>query len=210
MKVLSVNIGKAQTITWRGKQVKTGIYKYPVQEPLFLGLEDVVGDSVVDRKYHGGIDKACYLFSEDHYARWKMLYPELDWQPGMFGENLTVAGLNEQEIFIGDIYEIGSALVQVTQPRQPCFKLGVRFGSQKVLREFIEYGYAGVYVRVLQKGKVSQEDQLTLIERKKSNPSIFEIFKLLYTEEYSHKTIELAANTEFLAASCKRDLLKKL
>ena len=88
MKITSINIGKTETIYWRGKPVKTGIFKYPIKGALVLEKEDVKGDSVVDRRYHGGIDKACYLFSEDHYARWKEMYPSLDWQFGMFGEDV--------------------------------------------------------------------------------------------------------------------------
>ena len=210
MKVVSVNIGKKETITWRGKKVQTGIYKYPVTQPLVLGLEDVVGDSVIDRRYHGGLDKACYLFSEDVYPEWKELHPDLNWQPGMFGENLTIEGLNEKKVFIGDVYKIGTALVQVTQPRQPCFKLGVRFGSQKAVGEFIELEHSGVYVRVLREGTVSKGDELELVERSEEQVSVYEVFQLLYADNFSDDTIMKVANTEFLAASCKNDLLRKL
>ncbi len=210
MKIVSVNIGKKETIIWRGKKVQTGICKYPVTEPLSLGLEDVVGDSVIDRRYHGGRDKACYLFSEDVYPEWKELYPDLNWQPGMFGENLTVEGLNENKVFIGDVYKIGTALVQVTQPRQPCFKLGVRFGSQKAVGDFIELAHSGVYVRVLREGNVSKGDELELVERSDEQVSVYEVFQLLYADNFSDESIMKVANTEFLAASCKNDLLRKL
>ena len=106
MKITSTNIAKPTTIIWNGNEVKTGIYKKPINRPIFLGNQVVLNDEVSDRKYHGGEFKACYLFSEDQYEYWKNLYPNLDWELGMFGENLTVSGLNEKDIHIGDIYKI--------------------------------------------------------------------------------------------------------
>ncbi len=209
MKIISTNIAKPQTIIWRGKEVSTGIYKYPVENPLFLGLEDVKNDHVIDRRYHGGKDKACYLYSEKHYAYWKNLYPTLDWQWGMFGENLTVEGLDETQIRIGDIFKVGETKIQVTQPRQPCFKLGVRFGTQKMVKQFVEYGYAGVYVRILKEGLVKKWDTLSLIEQNAKALTIKEIFILLYTNEPNKKLIEKALNDKNLAESCKKDLQKK-
>ena len=106
MHITSTNIAKPTTILFRGKNVTTGIYKNPTQQPIYLGKSDVKDDEVTDRRYHGGEFKACYLFSENHYAYWKNLYPDLDWNWGMFGENLTVNGLDETKIMIGDIYKI--------------------------------------------------------------------------------------------------------
>ncbi len=209
MKIISVNIGKKQTITWRGKQVETGIYKYPVEEPLHLGITDVAGDAVVDRRYHGGVDKACYLFSESHYPYWKKLYPALNWQWGMFGENLTVEGMDEANVLIGDIYKIGTAIVQVTQPRQPCFKLGVRFGSQKVLPEFIEHGHPGVYVRVLKEGKVPKGGQLLLEKRDSESISVKEVFNLLYAADFPLQLLDKVIKIPSLAESCRMDLIRK-
>ena len=210
MKIKSVNKGKTETIAWRGKTVQTGIYKYPVEGPLFLGKEDVEGDSVVDRRYHGGFDKACYLFSAGHYPLWQKLYPGLDWQYGMFGENLTVDGLNEKELFVGDTYKVGGALVQLTQPRQPCFKLGVRMGTQKAVSQFIGFGNSGVYVRILEEGEVAQNDQFVLVDRPKNSLTIWEIFNLLYADSFSETKIKEAAALGLLAESCRKDLLKKL
>jgi len=102
MKIISTNIAKKKTITWRGKQEQTGIYKYPVNEAIFLGAQDVKGDDVVDRKYHGGIDRACYLYAQDHYSYWKEKHPNLDWDYGMFGENITVQGFDEHSVLIGN------------------------------------------------------------------------------------------------------------
>lgn len=183
MKVKSTNIGSRKTVDWRGKKVTTGIFKSPVQHPLYLGTEIVSEDVIADRRVHGGIDKACYLFSTEHYPYWKGLYPHLDWNWGMFGENLSVEGLDESKLQLGDIYRVGTALVQVSQPREPCFKLGIRFGSQEVLKQFIDHAYPGTYVRVLEEGKVSVGDVLELISRPETSISIRELFNLIFARE---------------------------
>ena len=154
MKIISTNIGNPTTFLWNGKHEKTGIYKYPTSESLFLGKTDVDKDTVIDRKHHAGEHKACYLFSSDYYGYWKNLYPQLNWDWGMFGENLTVEGMDESKIRIGDVYKIGAALVQVSQPREPCYKLGIRVGNQEILKQFIDYGHPGTYVRILVEGQV--------------------------------------------------------
>ena len=153
MKILSTNIGKPVTIEWRGQQIETGIYKYPVEQPIRLEKEDVADDHVIDRRYHGGVDKACYLYSADHYSFWQSKFPALELQWGMFGETLTVSGLNESAIRIGDYFSVGSAIVQVSQPRQPCFKLGIRFGDQSVVSDLWSLPFPGVYVRVIIPGR---------------------------------------------------------
>ena len=98
MKVISVNIGERKVLNYKGKIVETGIFKFPVNHPVFLGTEDVENDAVIDRKYHGGIAQAVYGYSQNHYAYWKVLYPDLDWNYGMFGENLSISNLEETEI----------------------------------------------------------------------------------------------------------------
>jgi len=198
MQVISTNIAKPRTVLWRGKQVTTGIYKTSTNQPIYLGKEDVKDDEVSDRKVHGGIYKACYLFSADHYSYWKNLYPELDWNWGMLGENLTVSGLDETKIYIGDIYKIGTALVQITQPREPCFKFGIKFGTQNVLKQFINHGCPGTYVRVLEEGYVENDDVLTLMERPKNSLSIAQFFNLLFAKDKNQELLALALKNEAL------------
>jgi len=208
MKIISTNIGEPKEISYHGKMVMTGIFKFPVNQSIFLGTEDVENDHVIDRRYHGGTDKACYLYSSDHYGYWQNLYPELEMPWGIFGENLTVEGLNEAQINIGDIFKIGNAVVQATQPRQPCFKLEFRFNSGEIVSQFVESGFSGVYVRVLEKGKVKTGDSMELIERKNAL-SIQKIFELIYTSEFQKEAVELAVNDPFIAESCRKDLLKR-
>ena len=183
MKIISTNIAKPTTIIWNGNEVITGIYKKPINQPIYLGKEGVKNDEVSDKKVHGGEFKACYLFSEDHYDYWKNLYPNLDWNWGMFGENLTVSRLNEKNIHIGDIYKIGSALVQVTQPREPCFKFGVKFGSQNALAQFVNHGFPGTYIRILEEGHVATGDNFILVEKAKASITTWQFFDLLFNQK---------------------------
>ncbi|WP_339917647.1 MOSC domain-containing protein [Yeosuana marina] len=198
MKITSTNIAKPTTIIWNGKEVTTGIYKIITNQPIFLGKEDVKGDEVSDRNVHGGEFKACYLFSEDYYPYWKNLYPHLDWNYGMFGENLTVSGLDETTLAIGSIYKVGNALVQITQPREPCFKFAYKFGSQEVLKQFIDHGRPGTYVRVLREGVVKTGDTFELVEQAPKSVTIYEFFKLLFAKEKDKKLIERVLQNEAL------------
>lgn len=208
MKTLSTNIAKPTSIIWNEKELTTGIYKKPTNQPIYLGKEGVKDDEVSDKKVHGGIFKACYIFSNEHYAYWKHRYPNLDWNYGMFGENLTVSGLNEKNIYVGDIYEIGDALVQITQPRQPCFKFGIKFKTPKVLKEFIEHGFPGTYVRVLKEGLVKNGDPIKLVKQAENSLTTWQLFDLLYSKNKDEALIKLAVENEALPLK-KREKIKK-
>jgi len=186
----------------------TGIYKHPVDEALFLDVEDVQGDTVVDRRYHGGTHKACYLFSTENYPYWKEKYPLLDWNWGMFGENLTIEGLDESQLRIGSIYKLGDALVQITQPREPCYKLGIRFGNQDILKQFKDHGFPGTYLRILEPGIVRVGDSMKLVEESKSTLTVQQFYNLLFSKIKDQGVLELAIKNEALPLS-KREKLKK-
>jgi len=208
MKVISTNLGKPTKIVWNGKKTTTGIYKSPVESPLFLDAEDVQGDTVVDRKYHGGIYKACYLFSADNYPYWKEKYPLLNWNWGMFGENLTIEGLDESQLRIGNTYKIGTSLVQITQPREPCYKLGIRFGDQNILKQFIDHGFPGTYIRVLEPGKVIVGDTMELVEESETSLTVQQFYNLIFAKIKDKDVLELALKNEAIPPS-KREKLKK-
>jgi MOSC domain-containing protein YiiM len=211
MIVRSTNISAPKTVVWKGKEEQTGIFKKPVDGGIYLGNTDVVDDAVVDRKYHGGVDKACYLFSADVYEEWQGKFPDADWSLGMFGENLTVAGLDERNIYIGDHYQIGEALVEVSEPREPCYKLGIRFGTQAVLKPFINQPHCGVYVRVLKRGKVMTGDKLKRVKRVQKDFSMARIYWLRYhAVQEDIPEIHRALGVDSLAASAKRGLRKRL
>ena len=208
MEVVSVNLGEKVSFPWNGETHTTGIFKNPVDNPIHLGKEGVVDDVIANPKVHGGIFKACYLFSTNHYPYWKEKYPHLKWLWGMFGENITVEGLDEANLRIGDVYELGEALVQITQPREPCYKLGYRFENQGILKEFIDHGYPGTYVRVIEEGMVKVGDRITLRKKSDSTLTVKAFYELLYARQKSKTLLELAiANTAL--PEKKREKLKR-
>lgn len=196
MQVISTNLGTSTTFLWNGQEEQTGIFKYPTSESLFLRKNDVLKDTVIDRVHHAGIHKACYLFSTDEYSHWKKLYPDLDWAWGMFGENLTVQGLDESVVRIGDIYKIGKALVQVSQPREPCYKLGVRFGTQEILKKFINRNRPGTYVRILEEGEVQKGDSVELQRQSENALTVQQFYELMFVKEKPRAILELFMSNE--------------
>lgn len=206
MKIIATNIAKPTTIVWNGKTQTTGIYKYPTKEGIYLNKEEVKGDEVSDRKHHGGIFKACYIFSEDHYAYWQNLYPNLDFNYGIFGENLTVKGLDETKISVGDIYKIGTALVQVTQPREPCFKLGIRFGTQAILKQFIKHARPGTYVRVLEEGLIKPGDKMILVQAATNSLTTTQLFSLLFAKQKDQSQLALIVNNDAIPLKKRQKL----
>ncbi|WP_291869625.1 MOSC domain-containing protein [Maribacter sp.] len=208
MEIISTNISEPTTIFWNGKEEKTGIYKYPISNSIYLGKLDVLKDTVIDRKHHGGVDKACYLFSADNYDYWKKLYPDLEWNWGMFGENLTVNGLDEATLRIGNIYKVGECIIQISQPREPCYKLGIRFGTQNILKQFIHHGFPGTYIKVLEEGNVKIGDTLILIEESKNTLTVQQFYQLLYAKEKDKNILQLAITNIHLPEN-KKEKLKK-
>lgn len=176
MKVVSLNIGSRKEVSWKGKVYVTGIFKKSVSGPIYLEREDVAGDAVIDRKHHGGIQQAVYAYGENHYQYWKDLYPALELNYGFFGENLTIANLEETNVNVGDLYRLGETIIEATKPRQPCVKLGIRFQDAKVIKEFWNTSKSGVYFKIVQTGKVTIEDELQLLKKATDSPSIAEVF----------------------------------
>jgi MOSC domain-containing protein YiiM len=206
MKIISTNIGRIREVEWRGQKITTGIFKEPVDEPVFLGRNGVIKDEVADRKVHGGSDKACYLYAADCYPYWRERFPSLDFQWGIFGENLTVEGLDEGQVKIGDIYKLGDAVVQVSQPRLPCYKLGIRFGSSRVVKQFLESPYPGVYLRILEEGFVETGDTMDLLEANPKGMTVRLIYSLFSSQKTNLDLKDQACEQEFLAESIKKDL----
>lgn len=175
MKIISTNIGERKTVNWKGKEITTGIYKYPTNLPIFLDIEDVKDDAVCDRKYHGGINQAVYAYSFDKYDFWKEKHPNLDWDFGMFGENLTVDFLDETKIHVGDTFTLGKTILEATLQRSPCMKLGIRFNDMKIVKQFWNTTFCGVYFKVLQTGNVTVGDKFIKIKSYPNNPTIADL-----------------------------------
>jgi MOSC domain-containing protein YiiM len=178
MKLLSVNVGLPREVEWRGKLVRTSIFKAPVEGRVRVGRLNLQGDQQSDLSVHGGRDKAVYAYPSEHYALWKAELPDatLDW--GAFGENFTIEGLLEDRVCIGDQLRCGTAAFVVTQPRTPCFKLGIRFGRQDIVKRFHRSGRSGFYLAVLREGEVGAGDALELIESPGERMSVAEIARL--------------------------------
>jgi MOSC domain-containing protein YiiM len=206
VKVVSTNIGQPVTISWQGLERITGIYKNPVPEGIYLGSEGVTGDAIGNPKVHGGTLKAAYLFSADPYPFWKTQYPALDWVFGMFGENLTISELDENQLFMGSIYTLGEASVRITTPREPCFKLGLRFKDQGIIDSFVKYGRPGAYVEVLQPGFVRAGDPMELVELPKRKISIAAFFKMWYAREKDHALIHEVLHLPWISEQKQKQL----
>jgi len=210
MKVISTNIGKATTIVWNNKKEQTGIFKYPTTRAIRLEKNAVLGDTLIDKIHHGGINKACYLFSADYYDYWKERYPDLKWDWGMFGENLTISNLDEAVLGVGDIYKLGETLVEITQPREPCYKLGVRFETQKILKQFIKHNHPGTYIKILEEGKVRVNDTMVLFKKVKNSLTIQQFYKTLYQKEKNQLTLQSLMNCPNVEQQYKNTLSKYL
>lgn len=210
MKIVSTNIGNKVSFDWNGKSVETGIFKKPVNTPIFLGKTDVEKDVVCDRENHGGMDKACYFYGANHYSFWKEKYPNLTFEFGMFGENITLDNIDETIIRIGNIYQVGNAIVQISEPRIPCFKLGHKFNDQLIIKEFINSSFSGFYVRILKEGTVTVGDEFKLIEQNNNDFSVEDAFSLLSYNKNNQLLLEMLKNEPLLGNEYRKSILKRI
>lgn len=162
--VVSVNIGGVQAVEWAGRTVLTGIWKSPVTGRHRLHGVNFVGDDQADRRVHGGPDKAVYAYAEEDYRWWSAQLGE-DLAPGTFGENLTTAALDLAAAVIGERWSVGTALLEVSQPREPCFKLGIRMGNAAFTQDFGAVGRTGTYLRIIEDGEIAAGDPITVVSR---------------------------------------------
>jgi len=200
MKLVSISVGGPRQVEWRGKTVRTSIFKDPVAGPVRVQKLNLAGDEQSDLSVHGGVDKAVYAYPSEHYAHWREQLPEMKLPWGSFGENLTTEGLNDKTLQIGDRLSIGSAEFVVTQPRLPCFKLGVRFGRPDMVKRFQKSGRTGFYLAVLQEGVISAGDSIQVVSVGQPSVSVAEIARLYTADEAEQELLrqasELAALSE--------------
>src|SRR5438132_8973655 len=175
MKLLSVNVGFPREVEWNGKIIRTSIFKAPVSGRVRVAKLNLKGDQQSDLSVHGGIDKAVYAYPSEHYPFWREELPGTDLPWGVFGENFTTKGLLEETVHIGDRLRIGSAEFVVTQPRMPCFKLGIRFGRSDIVKRFLQSGRSGFYLAVLREGEVTVGDSIELLERDEHGITIADV-----------------------------------
>jgi len=182
MKILSVNAGLPREVQWRGKTVRTSIFKAPVAGRVRVTKLNLRGDEQSDLSVHGGADKAVYAYPSEHYAFWRSEFPDVDFPPGAFGENLTTEGLLEGAIHIGDRFRAGSCEFMVTQPRMPCFKLGIRFNRADMVKRFLKSGRTGFYLAVLKEGDVAAGDSIDLVAEDENKITVTDVVAL-YTDD---------------------------
>ncbi len=178
MKLLSVNVGLPREIEWKGKVVRTSIFKAPVPGGVRVAQLNLEGDQQSDLSVHGGIDKAVYAYPSEHYPFWRQELPGMDLSWGVFGENFTTEGLLEETVHIGDSLRVGAAEFVVTQPRMPCFKLGIRFDRSDIVKRFLQSGRAGFYLAVLKEGEVTAGDSIEFLKQDEHGVTIADIVNL--------------------------------
>jgi MOSC domain-containing protein YiiM len=183
MKILSVNVGSPREVTWQGKLVTTGIFKESVKAPILLRTLNLDGAQQADLTVHGGVNKVVYAYPSEHYLFWRAELPGTDLPWGMFGENFTTEGLLEEAVYIGDRFRIGETEVMVTEPRMPCYKLGIKFGRTDIIKRFLASRRTGFYFAVVQKGMVGVGDAIKLIGQEQQEISVADITRLYAFEK---------------------------
>jgi MOSC domain-containing protein YiiM len=190
MKIVSLNVGLPREVMWHGRVVTTGIFKEPAAGRVALRKLNLDGDRQADLTVHGGEYKAVYCYPLEHYGYWKKELPGRDLAMAMFGENFTADGLLEDSVNLGDRFSVGSAEVVVTQPRLPCYKLGVRFGSDDMVRRFLVSGRTGFYFAVAREGEVGAGDEMKVISRDENAVPVSEITRLYVAKRYDQDDVK--------------------
>ncbi|HEY1378308.1 MAG TPA: MOSC domain-containing protein [Gemmataceae bacterium] len=200
MHVVSVNVGKPRPVPWRGRTTLSAIFKEPVTGRVAVRRLNLDGDTQADLSVHGGPDKAVYAYPSEHYPWWHEQLPgaELPW--AAFGENLTTAGLVETEVRIGDEYRVGTARLVATQPRLPCFKLGIRFGDQRMVKRFRLSGRPGIYFAVAGEGDLAAGDAIELVRTDEAAPTVTDVFRLIVDDRENVDELRRALRAPALAA----------
>ncbi len=190
--LVSLNVGLPREVTWKGKTVTTGIFKAPVDGPVALRRHNLEGDRQADLSVHGGPTKAVYVYPTQHYDYWRgeLGDSELAW--GSFGENFTVDGVSEEAVCIGDEFRVGSARVVVTEPRMPCFKLGIRFGRADMVKLFLKSQRTGFYFGVVEEGLVRAGDYLELVAEHPDGLRVTDVTRLYTTERTNEALLRRA------------------
>ena len=210
MNLLSLNVARPRLIVYQGRTINTGIFKATVEGPQQLRALNLDGDRQADLTVHGGPNKAVYGYPSEHYPVWRkeLLGVNLPW--GMFGENFTTTGLAEDELHVGDLFQIGSSIVMVRQPRMPCYKLAAKFQRDDMIDRFLVSGRSGFYFSVEQEGSVAVEDDFQLLKRNDPGITIAEMNHLFVRDRYNHGLIRKALATEALPEDWREYFSKRL
>ena len=210
MKVISLNVGLPRVVESHGEPVVTGIFKEPVEGLVMLRTLNLDGDRQADLTVHGGISKAVYAYPLEHYEFWRRELPEMELSYGMFGENFTTEGLLENDVNVGDRFSVGEAELMVTEPRLPCYKLGIKFGRADIIRKFLQSRRTGFYFAVIKEGQVQAGDELELLSRDAHNITIADITRLYAFEKDDLNTLRRAVKLNALSESWREYFQKQL
>jgi MOSC domain-containing protein YiiM len=204
MRLVSVNVGLPREVTWKEKTVTTGIFKTPVPGMVALRRHNLDGDQQADLSVHGGPTKAVYVYPSQHYAYWRSELPAIELAWGNFGENLTTDGLDEESVRIGDEFRVGTARMVVTEPRMPCFKLGIRFGRADMVKRFLKSQRTGFYFGVVDEGEVQAGDELELLAKHPDGLTVADVTRLYTTEKANIALLRKAISVAALPESWRR------
>jgi len=210
IKLISVNVGLPQGVESHGKVVRTSIWKKPVVGRVRAATLNLEGDRQSDLSVHGGVYKAVYAYPSEHYSYWRNILPNNDLPWGAFGENFTIEGLLENDVRIGDRFQIGSAEFMVTQPRMPCYKLGIRFNRTDVIKLFLQSKRSGFYFSVLREGEVEAGDPIHRVFRPESALTIPDIVNLYAVDSKNQELLRRAIESPALPESWKEYFRKRL
>jgi MOSC domain-containing protein YiiM len=201
MKLISINVGRPQLVMRDGEAVSTAIFKQPIDGRVMLRTLNLDGDRQADLSVHGGPTKAVYVYPAEHYEFWKHELPEMELSYGMFGENFTATGFSETSLNIGDEFQIGSARVMVTEPRMPCYKLGIRFGRTDIIKRFLVSERSGFYLAVREEGEVGAGDEFQLIKRNEPSVTVNDVVRLYSRDRTNKDLLRRAISVEALPES---------
>ena len=207
MKIVSVNVGMPREVVWQGMTVQTGIFKEPVADPVMISQLNLAGDKQADLTVHGGPAKAVYAYPAEHYEYWRQEMPGVSFPWGKFGENLTTEGLQEDTLYIGDRVGAGSAILMVTQPRMPCYKLALRFERDDMIKRFLTSGRSGFYFSVIEPGEVSAGSKVEILSRDPNRVTVADIGRLYLGQTRDLDLLERATNVGALPGNWKAELL---
>jgi MOSC domain-containing protein YiiM len=210
MKVLSVNVGLPREVSWRGRPITTGIFKEPVADRVPVRALNIDGDRQADLRVHGGADKAVYAYPSEFYELWRGERPQLDFRWGQFGENLTTEGLLDGDVNVGDRFRVGTAELVVTQPRLPCYKLGIRMGRDRFVKEFLERGLLGFYLSVAREGEVGAGDRIVELARDPRGFRVTEVARLFSLDRDDFDGLRRAADLDVLPESWREYFRRRL
>jgi MOSC domain-containing protein YiiM len=211
MKLLSVNVGLPREIEWNGRVIRTSIFKTPVEDRVRIRKLNLEGDQQSDLSVHGGIDKAVYVYPSGHYSFWHEQLPGADLPWGAFGENFTTEGtLEDTTVHIGDRFRVGSAAFVVTQPRMPCFKLGIRFGRADIIKRFLGSGRNGFYFAVTEEGEVAAGDSIELVARDENGITVADIVNLYSADANNQDLLHRVSELPALPESWRQYFRKRL